>query len=277
LWQNTDRAENPHFVMFPQTFALTDAGTIAFLVVLEALLSADNALVLAILVRHLPVGDQKKALMIGLGGAFVLRTLAIVLAAYIINFWWLQLIGALYLLYLPVKHFIQVARNQEHQSGKPMGFWMTVVYLNLVDTAFALDSVIVAVAVVDTIAHPDKLWVVVAGAVIGIILLRMAASFFIRLLERFPLLDHVAYLLVGWAGVKLCFISGHSFVDWFDKRHPSAALPFSIPEMPSWVFWLGMGIIAIGGSTLAVRKQHKLTAEEETIADVDEILADKKR
>lgn len=246
--------------MFGQKFQLGDLGTVAFLVVLEALLSADNALVLAILVRHLPRDQQKKALLYGLGGAFALRTAAILLAAFIISFWWLQLIGALYLLYLPIKHFIDIGKESD-EGGKKMGFWATVVYLNLVDTAFALDSVIVAVAVVDTVRHPDKIWVVVAGAILGIVILRFAANYFIRLLEKYPALDHVAYALVGWAGVKLLFISGHSFERWLAGR--GTRLAFSIPEMPSLVFWSGMALIAIGGSMLALRHPESKPLEDE--------------
>jgi len=233
--------------MFGQSFQLRDLGTVAFLVLLEALLSADNALVLAILVRPLPPEEQKKALFYGLGGAFVLRTAAILFAAFIINFWWLQLIGALYLLYLPVKHFLP-SRDRPDMPKKKMGFWTTVVYLNLIDTAFALDSVIVAVAVVDTVRHSDKLWVVIAGATIGIVILRFAANAFIGMLEKYPRLDHVAYTLVGWAGVKLLFIAGHSFERLFDK------LEGDFPEMPPLVFWAGMALIAVGGSLLAMRK-----------------------
>lgn len=252
-----------------QTLQLGDAWTVCFLILLEALLSADNALVLAIMVRHLPKDLQRKALLYGMGGAFALRIVAIVLAAYIIGFWWLQLIGALYLLYLPISHFIKAASNKPHATGKVMGFWVTVVYLNLLDTAFALDSVIVAVAVVDTVHHPDKLWVVIAGAMIGIVILRFAATFFIRLLERYPALDHVAYLLVGWAGVKLLFISGHSFALWYDGSHPNAPLGFGVPEMPGWLFWSGMGLIAVGGSLLAFRAgPRELTKEEEEEIEV---------
>jgi YkoY family integral membrane protein len=254
--------------MFGQSFVAADLGTVAFLIVLEALLSADNALVLAIMVRHLPKEQQRQALLYGMGGAFVLRAVAILLAAYIISFWWLQLIGAFYLLYLPAKHFLDVARGNHGPQGKKMGFWATVIYLNLVDTAFALDSVIVAVAVVDTVKHPDKLWVVIAGAILGIVILRFAASFFIRLLERYPVLDHVAYLLVGWAGVKLLFISGHSFGIWYEKG--GGKLPFHVPEMPSWLFWLGMAVIAIGGTIFAVRHERPLPAEAEEEAELVE-------
>lgn len=258
--------------MTHQTLQLLDLWTVCFLVLLEALLSADNALVLAIMVRHLPKDLQRKALLYGMGGAFALRILAIILAAYIIGFWWLQLIGALYLLYLPIAHFIKAASQSAHSEGKKMGFWATVIYLNLVDTAFALDSVIVAVAVVDTVHHPDKLWVVIAGALIGIVILRFAAAYFIRLLERYPALDHVAYLLVGWAGVKLLFIAGHSLVLWYDGTHPQAPLGFSVPEMPGWLFWTGMGLIAVGGSFLALRSgSRELTPEqEEEIKSIEE-------
>lgn len=236
-----------------QHFHPGDLGTIGVLVVLEALLSADNALVLAILVRHLPAKKRSQALMYGLGGAFALRTIAILLAASIIQFWWLQLVGAIYLLFLPVKHFVDNAQGKKATTREGLGFWATVIYLNVMDVAFALDSVLAAVAVVDTVHHPDKLWVVVAGAVIGIVLLRFAASYFIRLLESYPILDHVAYVLVGWAGIKLFLISGHSFEEWY-VRVRGAHFTFLIPEMNAFVFWTGMGLIAVVGGFLAFRK-----------------------
>ena len=96
--------------MTEQVFAVKDLATVGFLVVLEALLSADNALILAIIVRHLPKDEQKKALMYGIWGAFALRLMAIVFASSLISYWWLQGIGSLYLLWLPIKHFISQAQ-----------------------------------------------------------------------------------------------------------------------------------------------------------------------
>jgi YkoY family integral membrane protein len=255
-----------------QHFHPGDLGTIGVLVILEALLSADNALVLAILVRHLPQKKQKQALLYGLGGAFVLRTLAILLAASIIQFWWLQLIGSIYLLYLPVKHFVDYSRGKTTANKEGLSFWATVVYLNIVDLAFALDSVVAAVAVVDTVHHPDKLWVVVAGAIIGIVLLRFAASYFIRLLESFPILDHVAYVLVGWAGIKLFLISGHSFEVWYVSTRPGTSFAFFMPEMNSWVFWSGMAVIAIGGGLLALRHPAERPVHEREARRLDRVL-----
>jgi YkoY family integral membrane protein len=236
--------------MFNQVFVFGDLGTICLLIALEALLSADNALILAIIVRHLPKDQQKKALFYGLAGAFVLRLGAIVVATSIISFWWLQGMGAAYLIYLPVSHFIK--QKKAHHKGKEgAGFWMTVVYAELSDLAFAIDSVLVAVAIEP---HKQKIWVVYVGAVIGIVLLRFAAGYFLKLLEKYPFLDHVAYALVGWAGVKLAIMSAHTFELWFAKRNPGVELPFYVPEMHAAIFWSGIILIAVGGGYLAVKR-----------------------
>ncbi|MCE2937671.1 MAG: hypothetical protein LW819_00005, partial [Fimbriimonadaceae bacterium] len=140
----------------PQTFSVGDLGAIGFLILLEGLLSADNALVLAIMVKHLPDKLQKKALLYGLGGAFVFRFLAIIFATFILNLWWLQLVGAAYLLWLPIKHFLNKAGEHSANPIKQRGFWQTVIAVELTDIAFAVDSVLAAVG---TVSAKDKVWV----------------------------------------------------------------------------------------------------------------------
>jgi len=259
--------------MVEQVFESRDLLTVGLLVILEALLSADNALILAIIVRHLPKDQQKKALFYGIGGAFILRLLAVVLASQLIGFWWLQAIGAAYLLWLPIKHFVaqHKAKTQIHEPKKA-GFWMTVLYAELADIAFAIDSVLVAVAIEP---HKNKIWVVYMGAIMGIILLRWAAGVFLRVMEKYPVLDHIAYILVGWAGLKLVFHAGHNF--GIAQEKAGNPLPFTIPSMHPGVFWTGLAIIVIVGGLIAVRKP----AMEEPVEDpsqaadqIEEVLED---
>lgn len=235
--------------MFGQVFETSDIAKVAFLVLLEALLSADNALVLAIMVRHLPRDLQKKALLYGLGGAFVFRLAAILLAAVVLKLWWLQAIGAIYLLWLPIKHFVRASQSDEEAKAVKGGFWATVIAVELTDIAFAIDSVLAGVTFIEN--RQEKLWVVYFGAIIGIILLRVAASFFVRLLEKYPVLDHVAYLLVGWVGVKLSFLAGHAY----ERANPERNI--HVPEMPVWLFWGVLLGIATIGSLIAVAKSKK--------------------
>lgn len=237
--------------MVPQVFDPGDLGKIALLVFLEALLSADNALVLAIIVRHLPAKQQRKALFYGLAGAFVFRLGAILLAATILSLWWVQGIGAAYLIFLAGKHFLSKKAHKPKvvKEATTAGFWMTVLQCELADIAFAIDSVLVAVAIEP---RKDKIWVVYMGAIVGVVLLRFAAGVFLKLLNRFPALDHVAYALVGWAGVKLLSLTGHTFEEWYHKAY-DRHLAVHLPEMTPLVFWVGVAVILGVGVGYALR------------------------
>jgi YkoY family integral membrane protein len=214
-------------------------------VLLEGVLSGDNAILLAVLVRHLDEKNRKRALFFGLGGAFVFRLVAILLASSILQFWWLQALGAGYLVCLPIKHFTE--KNGDAKEKKSPGdLWRTVIAVELTDIAFALDSVLAGVSFVGN--RGDKLWIVYLGAIIGIVLLRFAANAFIGLLDKYPILSHVAYVLVGWIGVKLFVLATHSF----DQVFP-AVIPGEVSEMPAWLFWIVLSLIAIIGSYLATR------------------------
>ncbi len=236
-----------------QTFAATDLPVIGVLILLEGLLSADNALVLAIMVKHLPDKLRQRALLYGLGGAFVFRGIALLAASWIIKLWWLQLIGAAYLLFITIKHFIQHQKQEESVKTKAnLGFWQTVLLVELTDIAFAIDSVVAAVGL---IKGPEKLWVAYAGALIGVIILRWAAGIFTKLLDRFPAIEHVAYLLVGWVGVKLFLMSGHNFDRDVVQTSKAINLPFHIPEMPHNIFWIGMALIGVFGTIYSLRQK----------------------
>ncbi len=246
--------------MLGQSFELTDLPVILSLIGLEGLLSADNAMVLAIMVRHLPKDQRSKALTYGLVGAFVFRFIAIILAAHIIKLWGAQLVGGGYLLFVMIKHFFGKAGADKEVTRK-LGFWKTVILVEFTDIAFAVDSVVVAVTVVS--GREDKLWVVYVGAVLGVVLLRFAASLFVQLLEKFPRLDHMAYALVGWAGIKLVMMSLHHAVQAWDASHPLNPSSIHIPEMPHIVFWAVMAGIAIAGILYASRDRKRLRDDDQ--------------
>ena len=95
----------------------SDFVTIGLLVGLEGLLSADNALVIAVMVLGLPKREHKAALHYGLVGAFAFRIAATLLAVYLIRLGWVKLLGALYLLYLAYAHF--ASGQTAEQRGTP--------------------------------------------------------------------------------------------------------------------------------------------------------------
>jgi len=217
-----------------QNLAATDLIAIGTLAILEGILSVDNSLVLAILVRTLPKNQQRKALTYGIAGAFLFRLIALIFASYLINFLVFKIIGGLYLVYLAMKHMFFFYQEDAHQArpGLAKSFWGTVLVVELTDVAFSIDSITTAVAM------SNKLVVVWLGGIMGIIFLRFAATFFIRFLEKLPRLEDLAYQLIFFIGTKLLLEGLHI-------------------EIGHEIFWLMMGIIVVLGSALVWRDYYQ--------------------
>lgn len=180
-------------------------GYIGTLVILEGLLSADNALVLAVMVKHLPIEQRKKALTYGLFGAYFFRFIFIGLGMILIKFWWIKVLGAAYLAWLVIKHFL-VGENDDEAEGikkdswlvRTFGvFWATVISVELMDLAFSVDSILAAFAV------SEKVWILLIGGMLGILMMRTVAKVFLVMIEKVPELENTAFILIAIIAVKM--------------------------------------------------------------------------
>ena len=167
------------------------------LVFLEAVLSMDNALALALIVRHLPEHQQKKALVYGMWGAYAFRILSLFMLSVLLKFTWIKLLGAIYLLRMVWKFYTEDKEGDEPNLDNNHTFWKTIFLVEMTDIAFSIDSILASVAV------NKNLWFVLAGGVIGITLMRIASGYLIKLLDAYPKLEPAAYQLVGVVGIKL--------------------------------------------------------------------------
>lgn len=183
---------------------VSDLVTIGLLVLLEGLLSADNALVLAMMILGLPRRDQKKALRYGLVGAFAFRIAATLLATWLISMDWVKVLGGLYLLYLCYEHFFRGGGQEERTKPVPArpwlgmsALWGTVFKVELVNIAFSVDSILVAVAM------SKKTWVVLAGGLLGIIAIRVVIGSLLAVVRKYPAIVDGAFIIIAWVGLKL--------------------------------------------------------------------------
>lgn len=172
-------------------------GIIGTLVILEGLLSADNALVLAVLVKHLPQEQRKKALFYGIIGAYLFRVIAIGIGITLINIGWIKIVGGHYLLWLVLQHFMNKSDGEEEIQTKQVGFWSTVLTVELMDIAFSIDSVIAAFGV------SNQVWVLFLGGILGILMMRGVAQLFLALIERIPEFETTAFILIGMIGFRM--------------------------------------------------------------------------
>ncbi len=182
-------------------------GIIFWLIILEGLLSCDNALVLAVLVNKLPKHQQKKALLYGIWGAYFFRFVAIGLGTYLVKITWVQILGAGYLLWMAGKFFLSKSNHEEEEDAevKISGFWVklvgpfwaTVIAVELMDITFSVDSILAAFAM------SSEVWVLFVGGLLGILMMRGVATIFIKLLDKYPELEASAYILIALIGAKL--------------------------------------------------------------------------
>ncbi len=230
------------------------------LVALEAVLSADNAIALAAISRRLhDPARQRQALNLGLLMALVLRMALILAARWVLDAWPLQLAAAAYLLWLCGRHLLGLDDEQDdavpgpedappiaaamatpppaplhdqgHRPGEDTHHGHTgptlasiALTLALTDLAFSLDSVAAAVAVTDRLA------LVMAGGLLGVLALRLTAGLFVRWLEVFSRLETAGYLAVGLVGIRLL-------------------LRLLLPDLdvPEWVLLLLVGALFVWG------------------------------
>lgn len=211
------------------------------LVIIESLLSVDNAAVLAVMVRGLPERDRARALRYGLFGAYFFRGLCLFFIGLLMTVYWLKIVGGLYLLYLMIGFFTsakdtpsEIVKDSPGKEKKLFRmasriglsqFWATIVLVEYMDLVFSIDNVFAANAL------SDNFWVIMAGVAIGMLAMRFVAGRFEKLMRKYPRLEMSAFIVIGILGVKLIFsgsahyvvgmrdiellLEGHSFDLWF--------------------------------------------------------------
>jgi len=218
------------------------------LVLIECLLSVDNAVVLAAQTQSLPTRkQQEESLFYGIWGAYIFRFIIIGLGVYLINFWEIKVVGALYLVFLVFQYFSKTRVKHTRKLVKdkkkrllPL-FWSVVMQIEMMDIIFSVDSVLASLAI------SNNPVIVLIGGLIGILAMRGVAEVIMKLMRRIPELEPMAYILIGLIAVKL-FIS----------------IPAIDIEIPATVF----GIIVIGAIILtliihAIRKRRQPQAKAE--------------
>ena len=233
---------------------LASLAIVGNLIIIESLLSVDNAAVLATMVGDLPKDQRKKALRYGVFGAYIFRGLCIVFASFLIQFWFLKPLGGLYLLYLVYDHFkARPAHDDDtvdkgkswfyrHTLGLFGKFWATVALIELMDLAFSIDNVFAVVA------FTDNLLLICVGVFIGILAMRLVAQAFVLLMGKYPFLETAAFVVIALLGIKLLlslvghFLPGHPLSTALDSEAADAAITvltvaaFVVPWTTSMLF-----------------------------------------
>ncbi len=218
------------------------------LVMIECLLSVDNAVVLAAQTRVLPtLREQEESLFYGIWGSYLFRFLIIGIGTYLINFWEIKVIGAAYLIYLVYRFFHNKffgKRSKRKVRNRAAGltgrkrFWSVVAQIEFMDIIFSVDSVLASLAI-----SPNPV-IVLIGGLIGIACMRGVAEIIMRLMRKIPELEPMAYVLIFIIAIKL-FLT----------------IPAIDIEIPSDIF--GMFMLAVFVLTIIIHFVRRKTKQKE--------------
>jgi YjbE family integral membrane protein len=183
-----------------------DLVALAQVVMIDVALAGDNAVVVGLAVAGLPARQKRPAILLGIGGATVIRIAMGAVALQLLAIIGLLLAGGILLLWVCWKMFRELRRTHRIAAGsegtKTLG--QAMVQIILADVSMSLDNVLAVAGA----AH-DRFWVLVTGLLLSVGLMGLAAGLIARLLERHRWIAWVGLLIVLYVALTMIWHGGH--------------------------------------------------------------------
>lgn len=191
---------------FLDAFSLKALFAFLQVVMIDVTLAGDNAVVIGLVVRSLPVSERRKAIFVGIALAALIRILMALVAVQLLQIIGLTLAGGLLLLWVCWKMYSEMRAGPHDDAdgaSLPGSFGKAVLRILLADLSMSLDNVLaVAGAAAE---HPA---VMVAGLVLSVLLMGVAASVIARLLDKYKWISWVGLLIVLGVAIELIVKGG---------------------------------------------------------------------
>lgn len=215
----------------PDSFLAPEFWLAVFqIIMIDIVLSGDNAVVIALACRNLPPEQRRQGILWGVAGAVGLRVVLTMLAALVLNLPWLKLVGGVLLLWIGIK--LLVPDDGEGHDISPAGhLWGAVRTIIVADFVMSLDNVIAVAG-----ASHGNLFLLVFGLLVSIPLIIWSSQIILHLMERWPVVVVIGAGLLGWvAGAMI----------WSDP-----GIAGLISHLPAWVGTLvaAVAVVLVVGS-----------------------------
>ncbi len=200
-------------------------GALGAIIVANILLSGDNAVVIAMAARSLPVHQQKKAIFYGSAAAILMRIVLTIGAVQMLQVPYLKIVGALALLYIGAQLLVD---TEEEGEVKELGTMAAAIRTILIaDLVMSIDNVIAVAAAASRAPEAYRLTLLIIGLATSIPLIIVGSTLLMKIMERFPIIITLGAALLGWLAGEM-FVTDPAIVDWFKANLPHADLIFGI-------------------------------------------------
>ena len=214
------------------------------IIMIDILLGGDNAVVIALACRQLPVHQRLKGILWGTAGAIVLRVILIAFALTLLQVPFLKLVGAALLLWIGVKLLLPQDENGHNSIQASDKLWAAVKTVIIADLVMSIDNVIAIAGAATGAGGQHQLPLVVFGLLVSVPIIIWGSQLVLKLMDRFPVIITVGGMLLGW-------IAG-------TMAHSDPAVQDYLPQSMVWQYGFGLlgavGVLAMG-ATLKKRRQ----------------------
>ena len=168
------------------------------IVLINLVLSGDNAVVIALAVKTLPHGQRVRALIAGAACAVVLRVAATFFAGQLLHVEFLKLIGGITILWIAVKLFPQAVPSEEPPGARPSSLWRAIWFILLADVTMSLDNILAIAQVAQS-----NLALLVFGLGLSIPFVLFASGLLALLMDKYPVIVYLGAAILGKIGAEM--------------------------------------------------------------------------
>lgn len=204
------------------TYVIEVITKVLSIILLDIVLSGDNAVAIALATKRLDEQSRKKAIFIGTAGAIVLRVLLMIVAIQILAIPYVKIIGSLLLFY--IAYDLLVANEDAKDTSKGTTSFMSAIgTIMLADLIMSLDNILSIAGVAS-----DNQWLALLGLAISIPLIIFGSQLVLGLMDRFPILVWIGALLIAYTAGKM-FVEDHLTADFINHIVPNISHTVVVP------------------------------------------------
>lgn len=184
-------------------------------IMIDLVLGGDNAIIIGLAARNLPLTDRKKAIVLGTLGAVLIRVVATLMVVWLLKIPGLLLAGGLLLIWMAYK--LLVEEKQEHQTKESTSLWAAIRTIMVADAAMGIDNMLAVAG-----ASHSNFLIVVTGLLISIPIVVFGSTIVIKLIERFPLIIYLGAMVIAYTAGSMIveepllhsLLSANHYLEW---------------------------------------------------------------
>lgn len=186
-------------------------GAALAIILIDLVLSGDNAVVIGMAAHRLPPRQRKFAIVFGAGAAIVLRIILTIFATWLLTFPWLQLIGGVLLFWIGFK-LLKEEEEQHEGTGGSERLWEAMSTIVVADVVMSVDNILGVAG-----AAAGDYGLLIFGLALSMVIMLVGGSLIARMIDKFWWLVYVGSAVIIWTGAHLFFKD--PFIQQFHVDH----------------------------------------------------------